>query len=343
MRRALRIEISTRTIVRILLTVAAVWLWLRLWQLVLLFVIGAFIAVGLDPLVTWLDARRFYRRYSAPTVVILLAAVLVGFAYLAGSSLIEQLGLLGNQLEQAREEIARRTPPKLLELWPNEQGLRLGSYALTLVPTLVNGLFSVGVALVLAIYFLLDGRRTYEWLLAFAPPRTRPRVRQTATEARIAALAYVRGNVATSVIAAICTYIAMLLLHVPAALLLGVLAGILDFIPVLGVILATFPAVLLGLTVSVWAAAGVVIFHVGYNVVENYYITPKVYGRELRLSSLAIITSFAIGAELGGVIGALVSLPIAAMYPAIERIWLGERIGPATVEAHERIQNSEEH
>ena len=57
----------------------------------------------------------------------------------------------------------------------------------------------------------------------------------------------------------------------------------------------------------------------------------------------AIITSFAIGAELGGVIGALVSLPMAAMYPAIERIWLGERIGASTVEAHERIQSSEEH
>ena len=107
MRPALRIEISSRTLVRILVTVAAVWLWLRLWQMVLLFVIGAFIAVGLDPLVTWLDARRFYRRFSAPTVVIFLAALLVGFAYLAGSSLIEQLGLLGSQLEQAREEIAK--------------------------------------------------------------------------------------------------------------------------------------------------------------------------------------------------------------------------------------------
>jgi predicted PurR-regulated permease PerM len=124
MRPALRIEISSRTLVRILLTVAAVWLWLRLWQMVLLFVIGAFIAVGLDPLVTWLDARRFYRRFSAPTVVIFLAALLVGFAYLAGSSLIEQLGLLGSQLEQAREEIARRTPQKLLELWPKGQGLQ---------------------------------------------------------------------------------------------------------------------------------------------------------------------------------------------------------------------------
>ncbi len=63
----------------------------------------------------------------------------------------------------------------------------------------------------------------------------------------------------------------------------------------------------------------------------------------LQVACLAIIASFAIGAELGGVIGALVSLPMAAMYPAIERIWLGERIGPSTVEAHERIQSSEEH
>jgi predicted PurR-regulated permease PerM len=103
------------------------------------------------------------------------------------------------------------------------------------------------------------------------------------------------------------------------------------------------PAVLLGLTVSIWTAVGVVIYHACYNVVENYYITPKVYGHELRLSSLAVITAFAVGAELGGVIGALVSLPIAAMYPAIERIWLGDRIGPATVKAHQRIEKSAEH
>jgi predicted PurR-regulated permease PerM len=207
----------------------------------------------------------------------------------------------------------------------------------------MNGLLGVGIALVLAIYMLLDGRRTCEWIVAFAPTQKRPRVKQTASEARVAALAYVRGNVATSIIAAIATYTAMLLLDVPAALLLGVIAGILDFVPVLGVILATVPAVLLALTVSFWTAVAVVLFHAAYNIVENYYIAPKVYGRELRMSSLAIITAFAVGAELGGVIGALVSLPVAAMYPTIERIWLGDRLGPATVEAHERIQQTEEH
>jgi predicted PurR-regulated permease PerM len=344
MRRPLRIDISSATIVRVLAAVVGVWVWLRLWQWVLLFVVGAFLAVGLDPLVSWLDAHRLRRRYAAPLVVILIASLLIAFAYLAASSLTEQAGLLGNQLEQARQAFVRRAPAPVLEvLQKGDSALQLGSYVMGFVPGLLNALLSIGVAFVLTIYLLLDGRRTWEWIIAFAPPRERPRIRQTADEARLAAVAYVRGNVTTSVLAAICTYAAMVLLHVPGALLLAVLAGILDLIPVLGIIFSTVPAVLLGLTVSIWTAVGVVIYHACYNVVENYYITPKVYGHELRLSSLAVITAFAVGAELGGVIGALVSLPIAAMYPAIERIWLGDRIGPATVKAHQRIEKSAEH
>lgn len=344
MRRAFRIDISNATIVRVVAAVVVVWLWLRLWEWVLLFAIGAFLAVGLDPLVTWLDARRLRRRYAAPLVVIILAAMLGGLCYISAAALTEQVGLLGQQLEAAGAEFMKWAPPQLVEMVKKGDGAQqLGSYVLGYLPGLMNAVLSVGVALVLTIYMLLDGRRTCEWLIAFGPPQQRDRLRETAVQARIAVLAYVRGNVATSVLAGICTYAAMLLLGVPAALLLGILSAILDFIPVLGIILSTVPAVLLGLTVSPWIAMAVLLFHGAYNVIENYYITPKVYGRELRLSSLAVITAFAVGAELGGVVGALVALPVAAMYPAIERIWLGDRLGPETVAAHQRIESSEEH
>ena len=86
-----------------------------------------------------------------------------------------------------------------------------------------------------------------------------------------------------------------------------------------------------------------VLFNVAYNAVENYYISPKVYGRELPLSSLAIILAFGVGAELGGVMGALVALPLAAIYPAIERTWLAEQVGPGVVEEHRRTAQTEEH
>jgi predicted PurR-regulated permease PerM len=78
MRRPLRIDISVKAIIRVLAALVVVWLWLRLWQWVLLLVVATFLAVGLDPLVSWLDARRVRRRFAAPLVVLTITALLVG-------------------------------------------------------------------------------------------------------------------------------------------------------------------------------------------------------------------------------------------------------------------------
>ena len=91
-------------------------------------------------------------------------------------------------------------------------------------------------------------------------------------------------------------------------------------------------------TVSGPTAFLVAMLYVAYHGVENYFIAPKVYGGRLRLSNLAVIVAFAAGAELGGVIGALLALPVAAMYPAIERIWLKDYLERDTVERHRRIE-----
>jgi predicted PurR-regulated permease PerM len=101
--------------------------------------------------------------------------------------------------------------------------------------------------------------------------------------------------------------------------------------------------ILLALTVSMWTAIATAVFNAAFNAVETYYISPKVYGNQLRLSSLAVILAFAIGAELGGVIGALVALPIAAMYPTIETIWLADRFAPEVTADHRRIEHTKEH
>ena len=345
MRRPLLIDISWKAIVRILAAIAAVWLWLQLWQWVLLLVVASFLAVGFDPLITWLHRHRVPRGVTAPLLVLAIAALGIGFVYLAGTSLYEQADLLGRRFDEVRQEIVRRIPPRLLELLPERQaqGEQFGTYLLALGQSLVNGLVSLGVALVLTVYLLLDGRRTFEWLVAFAPVEHRPRVRQTAFEARKAILAYVRGNLTTSVLAGVCAYIAMRLLGVPAALLLALLTAVFDLLPVIGIFLSAVPAILLGLSVSVWVGVAVAVFHATYNIVENYYITPKVYGRELRLSDLAVILALAVGGALAGVVGALVFLPIIALYPAVERIWLRDAVPPETVQDHRRIENSEQH
>jgi predicted PurR-regulated permease PerM len=218
-----------------------------------------------------------------------------------------------------------------------------GGYVLRFSRVLLNALLSIAVAMVLSVYLLLDGRRTYQWFVAFAPAARRPRVHKTAEEARKAIIGYMRGSVATSVITLILTLIILSVTKVPAALLLAVLAGILNFIPVVGIVLSLVPALLLALTVSATAAVVVAAFYLGYNAVENYYIQPRVFGHEMRLSGLAVIAAFAVGAELGGVLGALIALPVASMYPAIEGLWLEGPLNPATVDDHRRIERADEH
>ena len=127
------------------------------------------------------------------------------------------------------------------------------------------------------------------------------------------------------------------MLHVPAALVLGLLAGILDLIPVLGFLVFTGTAMLVAASVSAASALTVLMAYSAYHFVENYYLVPRVYGGQLRLSMVAVLLAFAVGGELGGVLGALIALPVAAAYPAVERIWLRDYLAADTVAEHVRI------
>ena len=340
-----RIDVTFATFFRLLAVVALAWAWLRLWQWFLLFVVAAFLAVALDPVVAWLDERRIRRPVGSFLVVLLLAVIVGGFLYFSGASLKQQAGMLGERLQETQQQIEGRMPEFVKGLVRQSESDQspISGYATTLGRALLSGVISIGIGLILTVYLLLDGRRTYEWFVAFAPPASRPRIHRSAREAREAIFGYVRGNVATSVIATVFTYVVLLVLDVPAALLLALLAGILNFIPVVGMLLSIFPAFLLALTVSTTTALLVVVIYLGYNAVENYYIQPRVYGRAMRLSSLAVLAAFAVGAELAGVVGALIALPIAAMYPPLEKIWLRERLDPSAVADHERIEQTDEH
>lgn len=337
-------DIAPRAIVKVLAAIVIVWVWLSLWPLLMLIVVSAVLAIAMDPIVVWLESRRVPRSVGATGVVLLLAVLIAGFFWLTGSSLGGQARLLGTRLEETQRWVLEHAPPTLVHLLQNSNSnltpdaSLLAGYVLTAGRLVTSALIVGALALILTIYLSVEGRTTYDWLAAYVPQDRRERVHVTAAEARKSILAYVVGNVATSVFAAVFTLVWLTILHVPGALLLAVLAGIFDFVPVLGFICSSVPAVLLALTVSPLVALAVAGLYVAYHLIENYYIGPKVYGDRLRLSNLAVILAFAVGAELGGIVGALLALPIAGMYPLVERVWLKDYLARDAVEKHRRIE-----
>ena len=336
-----RVDISTGTLLRALAVVTAVWLWFRLWQLVLVFVIGAFLAVALDPVVKRLERLGLRRAYAAPALVLAGVCGLAVLLYVSGSSLAAESRLLAARLREAQDALIGRLPPEVAGQFSGFEGVSAGLAQAGRL--LMAGLAALLIALVVTVYLLIDGRRTYKWLLAFVPSRHRAAVEETAEGAQQVVVAFVRGNLITSLLAFVATWAVLAALRVPAALLLALLAGVLDLVPIIGFFLSAAPAVLLAVLVSPAVAFAVAAFYVLYNALENYYITPKVYGHQLQLSDLAVVVAFLVGAELGGVLGALVSLPLAAVYPFVEDAWLSRAGNRRLAEEHREIENEPEH
>jgi predicted PurR-regulated permease PerM len=338
--RRLSIYVPWVTLLKILAAVAMVWIWRELVWVLMLCLIAVIIAVALNPLVCALERRGLTRAVASWGLVIVTVGLLLGFVQMTWSSLAAQAKDLNTQLTAFEGALEQRLPSVVLDVInrsPAPDASMLGPYAVTLGRSLLEAVAAFVLAWVLVAYLLIEGEPTYRWFRGFLTERLRPRFDQTAQEAAEAARGYVVGNVTTSVCAALYFYAWLAALHVPAALLLALLAFLADFVPVVGFFLSCLPAIAMAATKSVATAIALVPIYLAYHVIENYVIAPRVYGGRLRLSNLAVLLAFAIGAQLGGVMGALVALPVAAVYPTIERLWLRHTFGDDVVEEHQAI------
>jgi predicted PurR-regulated permease PerM len=338
--RRLTLNVSWATLLKIVAAIALVWLARELAWLVMLLVIAIIIAVGLAPVVLWLERRRWPRWLAATAAVSIILAAIIGFFALTWSSLSSQSGDLGARLTEVEQDLQSRLPQPLLELLNqsgNVQPLVVGGLS-TMARSLLSFTVAFALAWILVLYLLIEGELTYAWVRGFVPAQLKARFDQTARQAREAASGYVIGNIVTSICAGAYVLAWLLLLHVPAALLLAMLAFLFDFVPVLGFFFACAPAVAMASTISPILGLSMIPIYLAYHFIENYLIGPRVYGARLCLSNVAVLLAFAVGAELGGVAGALIALPLAAVYPAVERLWLRQSVGDAVVTEHERLR-----
>ena len=341
--RRLEIYIPPITFLKVGVALLCAYALCVLYPLLLLVFLALFLAVTLHAFVDWLCARGMKRWLSLWVVIGGLWIVLGVSMALLVPALIDQAAAFSRNLPQLREDMLNQLPAggavrlnieHLLDdaSWPETQAW-LGHF-LSAGGIALNGISQIALVLVIALYLLIDGDKTYEWLLAFFSPLHRSKLRLTSREISKVIFGYVSGQFITSVLVMIFTYIVLTLLHVPGALTLAILAGVLDILPILGFIISTVPAILLALSVSPKTAAIVLILYLMFHVFENYFIVPKVYGKNLRLSTLTVLLGLLAGVLLAGIPGSLAALPIIASYAAIERIWLKQFLRDGVSEKH---------
>lgn len=329
---ATQLELPWRTIVRVLLLLAALWLAVRLWEVAVQLLIAVVLAAALEPAVRWLQRRRLPRAASVAVVVVGILGVVAGLVVLLLQPLIDEARAFTGELPTYVED-AQTLLEQNSDLYAR---LQSGAQSASADPSiLLGGVLEVGagligavtttfVVVVFTIYILLDGNRIYAWIVRYARADTRDKLDRTIPEVVKVINGYVVGQLFTSALFGVFTFVLLTLLDVPQPLFLAVIAFVADAIPIAGVIIATVPAVLLALTVSPTAAVIVLVAYLVYQQIENYVIVPRVYRQTLQISSFAVLVAVLIGGTLLGILGVLLALPAAAAVPAIEKIWVPE-------------------
>ncbi|GHO55820.1 hypothetical protein KSB_42950 [Ktedonobacter robiniae] len=169
-------------------------------------------------------------------------------------------------------------------------------------------LFDVIVIAVLSVYLLLDGSRASNWIRQNAPRLTQANFVLDAVPHIVGG--YIRGQLLLSTLIGGLVGGGMFAFHVPYAVLLGVLAFVLEFIPVLGTLVSGSICILIALTQGWLIALGVLIYFVVVHIIEGDVVGPRVVGKAIGLHPVISIAALIAGAELFGIWGVLFASPV---------------------------------
>jgi predicted PurR-regulated permease PerM len=178
---------------------------------------------------------------------------------------------------------------------------------------------AVAVTPILAIFFLADGRRLADMALAtFATAENLDRLQSLLSELNGVLRHYIRAKMTLVGLSFTYVSLSLFVLRYPHALALGILAGVLEFIPIVGSITAATTIIVFGfVTHSHWIWMGALLAI--WRILIDYWIAPRVLGRELELHPVLAIFTLMVGAAVGGFAGVYLALPIAAIIRVIWR------------------------
>ncbi len=290
--------------------------------------IAAFLAIGLDPLVRFLQRRGLRRGVAVAVVFLGVLAVIGGFLAAVVPTVVSQTSQLTEQLPDlvqnllktkfvsdldARFGVIDKASQELQDRVSNGQTVvSLFGGVLGAGKAVLSGFVSTFTVLVLTLYFLASLHSIADAGYRLVPASRRPRVRALGDEIIRRIGGYVAGQVAVATINGVCTFVLLTILGVPYSIVLAIAVGILGIIPLVGATLGAVIVVLVGLFQSWQIGVGIAVYYLIYQQVENYLIAPRIMARTVSVPGAVALIAALAGAALLGVLGALIAIPIAA-------------------------------
>ncbi len=329
---------SWRVLVVGLAVSALVALVLRLQLVAVALFVGLFITALLSPMHARLVRWGWPRWLATVTVLVTLVIILLGAAALVGGSIVNEWGALSASFQQGLDDIRRwlaegpfHISDGQLDAWlanlqeaMSENQSSLVSGFVTTAATAAEVVSGAFLAFFASIFFLHDGAGISRWSLRLFPVRAQEGVEQAGSAAWATLTGYVRGTVIIALVDAVAIGVVLTILKVPLAGPLAVLVFFGAFIPIVGALVTGFVAVVVALAANGLITAVIVLAAIiGVQQLEGHVLQPVVMGRLVRLHPLAVVVAVTAGSLLGGIIGAVVAVPLVAVVNVVIRTYRG--------------------
>ena len=333
-----RLSIRAIQLIVVVVVVAAVVFVIQSLTLVTIpLVIALILASAFRPVMGWMRRRGIPSILATVITLLSIVVILGALSWLIVWAVRDQWDDLYAQAEDGFQHLLawiQTLPfdfvqPDQLNDWVDTltafvTSAQFGSGALAGVGAVAN--FVTGLVLLVTIlfFFLKDGPQMWEFLLRPFHGTHYLRARRIGDKTTTVLGSYVRGTATVALVDALGILIGLLILQVPLAIPLAVLVFLLAFIPIVGATVAGILAALVALVANGWVNAllvvGVVVL---VNQLEGNFLQPVLMGRSMKLHAFVILVALTVGTVLGGIVGAVLAVPITAAAWGVIQVWNG--------------------
>jgi predicted PurR-regulated permease PerM len=321
-----RLEISTWSIVKILLIVAAFFLLYLVKDVVALFFVVLILAATFSPIIkTW--QKYIGRTLSIISLLLILVLIIFGVVYVIIPPLVDQAAQLAQSIPNY---LAHTNFVSLREHIPNIQttldniSSNLGTLTTNIfsfTASVFTGIFAVIMVIILTLYFLIDEQNIKKFISSLFVESRRTDALFVIDKISAKVGSWFRGQLLLCLTVFILDFIGLSILRVPYALILAIISGLFELIPTIGPIIASITSALIALTISPLTALFVIILYLIVALIENAFLVPKIMQKAIGVSPVIILLALLIGAQLMGIVGAILSIPLAASLSVVILEW----------------------
>jgi predicted PurR-regulated permease PerM len=304
-----------------------------LWRLQFVFLI---VLVSFMLTLILLPFVRLLHKYKLPALlavfipIIVFASILTGVGIYVAPSVSEQLPKFAREFP---ELVSRLTIVSELNLNTDDllqvvrnRSADIGSLAYTVGLSLLQAFGVILTVIVLTIYWLRGYDTIKSTLISYVPKKNQLQAEDIWLRAEVKLGRWFLGQIFISSAVGVAVWLTALSLGLPFAGVLGIIAALLEIIPLIGPILASVPAILFGLSDSFEKGLIVALAYIIIQQLESQLLSPLIMGRAVHLHPIVIIVSFLIGTILYGLIGGLLAVPTALLASAFVDSYRGEKL-----------------